>query len=83
MGSQILEKQEQLRQGVGDGCAGKESRSEVAPGTFLYGAYGIQKIEGAVTALGVAEAGNTVVTGVEREVLEIVSINHACLDYLR
>ena len=72
MGTQIFEKQEQFRQGVGDGCSGKKSRSEVAPCALLYGAYGIQKIEGTVTALGVAEAGNTVVTGVEREVFEIV-----------
>lgn len=72
MRSQILEKQEQLRQGVGYGCAGKKCCAEVAPCALLYGAYGIQKVEGAVAALGVAEAGNTVVTGVEREVLEIV-----------
>ena len=71
--TEILEKEIEFGQAVGDGRAGEESGPQVPARTLLDGADGEKHVHGLHASLGIAQAGNPRMACIEHQVLEIVT----------
>ena len=74
--TQVFEQQIQLRQGVGNGRAGEERSSQIAPRALLYGTQGEEHVECPLRPVGVTQSRHAVVARGEGQVLEFVALVH-------
>ena len=81
LGTQVLEQQIQLREGVRYGRTRKESGSQVFSRPLLYCADGKEHIQGSLAPLTVAKPCHTVVAGVEHQILERMRLVHEQMVY--
>ena len=81
LGTQVLEQQIQLREGVRYGRTRKESGSQVFSRPLLYCADGKEHIQGSLAPLTVAKPCHTVVASIEHQVLERMRLVHEKMVY--
>ena len=81
LGTQVLEQQIQLREGVRYGRTRKESGSQVFSRPLLYCADGKEHIQGSLAALAVTQPCHTVVAGVEHQIFERMRLVHEKVVY--
>ena len=74
--AQVLEKQVQFRERVGDGRSREERRPQVAARALLYGTQREKHVERPLRPLGISEARHPVMPGRESQVLEFVALVH-------
>ncbi len=70
--AQVLEKQVQFRERVGDGRSREERRPQVAARALLYGTQREKHVERPLRPLGISEARHPVMPGRESQVLEFM-----------
>ncbi len=72
--TQIFEQQVKFSQRITDCSTRQECRAKVFAIPFLNGSDSIEKIERTLGAFRIAQSGNTVVTGVEHQIFELMAL---------